>query len=422
MLPSSPLVTQGAPQGRLIGRRVSAAAALALAAVLAQDGARAQRVPEIRALWVVRTSLTSPSSVDDMVAAAKSAGFNTLLVQVRGRADAYYNGGMEPRAALLDGSRKFDPLGTTLARAHAAGLGVHAWVNVNLVAGSTEMAASRDHVARRHPEWLMVPRPLATQLVRLNVRSPDYIGRLSRYIGERSEEVEGLYLSPIPPTSADYTVDVIRDIVSRYPIDGVHLDYIRYPSEDFDYSRAALDAFRASLRDDLQDVERRRYDARLAAEPLIYTQAFPVRWRAFRQDRLTRLVTRIRTTVKQLRPAAVVSAAVIPDPAESIERRLQDWRGWLDAGLLDVVCPMAYTPDPALFSAQIARVRETVGPARVWAGIGAFRLTPAQTAHNVRQARNIGVAGVALFSYDSLIETARGPGFLIEVGRSAFRQ
>ena len=71
---------------------------------------RAAAPEQTRALWVTRTTLTSPESIKQMVAAAQAGGFNTLLVQVRGRGDAYYNGTIEPRAAELAGKPAFDPL------------------------------------------------------------------------------------------------------------------------------------------------------------------------------------------------------------------------------------------------------------------------------------------------------------------------
>src|SRR5688500_2004663 len=52
---------------------------------------------EVRALWVVRTTLTSPEKIHQMVENAYAAGFNTLIVQVRGRGDAYYRSRHEPR-------------------------------------------------------------------------------------------------------------------------------------------------------------------------------------------------------------------------------------------------------------------------------------------------------------------------------------
>src|SRR3954471_5337945 len=85
--------------------------------------------PEVRALWVLRTSLTSPASIAALVQSARDHGFNTLLVQVRGRGDAYYNDSIEPRAAELQRQpAAFDPLATVLGAAHTAGLRVHAWL------------------------------------------------------------------------------------------------------------------------------------------------------------------------------------------------------------------------------------------------------------------------------------------------------
>ena len=398
-----------------------ALAAIAAALVLFIPPLRAEPAAEVRALWVIRTTLTSPSAIATMVSSAKAGGFNTLLVQVRGRGDAYFQRGIEPRPPSLDAQPAFDPLATTIARAHEAGLQVHAWINVNLVAGTGELPSARSHVVFRHPEWLMVPRSLAPELATTDPKSPGYLGRLARFVRSQSNEIEGLYLSPVQPSSAAYTTSIVRDIVERYDLDGIHLDYIRYPREDFDYSTETLKAFRASLVDELNATDRQRYDTRaVGGEPLIYTQAFPQRWRAFRIERLTALLTAIRQAVKLVRPSALVSVAVVPDAHEAAERRLQDWRGWADSGLVDVVCPMAYTTDPAVFAAQIASAREIAGTRPLWAGIGAYRLSPPQIAENVQSARRLGVRGIILFSYDSLADPAHGPGYLSQVGRAAF--
>jgi uncharacterized lipoprotein YddW (UPF0748 family) len=315
---------------------------------------------EVRALWVVCTSLTSRAAVEEMVTAARASGFNTLLVQIRGRGDAYYLGGVEPRPAALISQPTFDPLATTIAAAHNAGLAVHAWINVNLVAG-TDLPAARTHIVYRHPEWLMVPRSLGEDLVGLDPTGPEYLGRLVRHARSQPAELEGLYLSPVTPGAIDYTKAVVRNIVQRYAVDGVHFDYVRYPNDEFDYSRETLAAFRRTMVPDLTEAERRRYEARAAAEPLVYTRAFPERWHGFRTERLTALVAELRETVKSVRPGAIVSAAVAPDPVEAASRRLQDWQHWLTQDLIDVVCPMAYATDATAFASQIATAHECVG-------------------------------------------------------------
>ena len=101
------------------------------------------------------------------------------------------------------------------------------------------------------------------------------------------------WAAPIPAGAAEYTAGVVRDIAERYAVDGIHLDYVRYPTRDFDYSRETLAAFRRSVVPALPPADQRRYDQRLATEPLLYTQAFPERWRTFRTERLTALLQKI---------------------------------------------------------------------------------------------------------------------------------
>ncbi len=162
------------------------------------------RATEVRALWVTRSSLTSPATVEEMTRAARASGFNTLLVQVRARGDAYFLGGLEPRASALSGQPgSFDPLMAVLQRAHALGLRVHAWVNVNLVASTGDLPSARNHVIYTHPEWLMVPRAIAREMAVLNPRTPLYLDKLVRATRSQAAEVEGLYLSPILPDAAD---------------------------------------------------------------------------------------------------------------------------------------------------------------------------------------------------------------------------
>jgi uncharacterized lipoprotein YddW (UPF0748 family) len=373
------------------------ALAVAGASVLAQAAPT-----EVRALWVQRGSLTTPTSVISVVETAREAGFNTLIVQVRGRGDAYYTSRREPRSPLLARQpTSFDPLALILARAHRAGLKVHAWVNVNLVADAAPPGA-RAHLVYTHPEWLMVPKPLAADLTQMNPRSPEYLRRLSAYARARPDQLEGIFLSPLHEDAIDHTVGVVADIASRYDVDGIHLDYLRFPNEEFDYSAGALRQFQAGLIRQLTRAERREYAERARNRPLFYTEMFPQRWQEFRRDRLTALLTRIRQAVKARRARATVSAAVFPDAVEASAHRLQDWAGWLQSGLLDAVCPMAYTTAPAVFKAQIASVEQLARNRPVWAGIGAFQLTPSATVENIRTARALGTEGIVLFSYDNL--------------------
>jgi len=383
----------------------------------APSTAAAVRVGEIRGLWVLRGSLTSPEKIDRLVQSASRSGFNTLLVQVRGRGDAYYASAIEPRGVGVKAG--FDPLAYAIAAASRANLRVHVWFNVNLVASTAQLPTDRSHIVVAHPEWLMVPRPIAADLARLGPRHRQYVPKLVEWTKRNAGGVEGLFASPVTPEAAQHVERVVTDIVTRYPVSGVHLDYIRYPNDAFDHSQAALAAFRTSLQRELSPADRQRLDDRLRREPLVYADAFPERWTTFRRLRLADLVARIRGAVHRARPDALITAAVIPDAREAFDHKLQDWPDWARRGLVDAFCPMAYTASLPTFNRQVAAARAAAAPQAVWAGIGAYRLTPAQTVDHIAAARDAGAAGVILFSYDSLTE-AGGRDPLGDIGRVAF--
>lgn len=401
-------------------RQESSASSVSPGAPIAGAAVSAASAAEVRALWVTRSTLTSPEAIDRMVAAARGGGFNTILVQVRGRGDAYYRSTLEPRAAELAARPGFDPLGETLERAHAAGIRVHAWMAVNLISSAHELPASRQHLVYRQPDWLMVPREIAAEMMAVDPRSPEYVGRLARWTRAHAAEVEGLYASPIHPWAAAHLAAVVKELVSTYALDGVHLDYVRYPGEDFDFSRAALQQFKLAIRPEISDEERRVADAREALDSLAYANIYRDRYAAFRRSRLTALVMRLRTTIKEARPAVLVSAAVVPDAEDALTRRQQDWRTWLDQNLIDVLCPMAYATDTEVFERQVAAAKERAGPHPVWVGVGAYRLPSARTLAHIESARRLGAEGIALFSYDALVAPPNSTSTLAELGRAAF--
>lgn len=421
--PTPPVVARLAWRSAL----VLAVAALVAVSVLATDGAPAdlstaaqEAKVETRALWVTRTTLSSPEAIREMVRAADAGGFNTLIVQVRGRGDAYYASTLEPRASELASKPAFDPLATVLAAAHAAGLTVHAWVAVNLVSSSVTLPSAREHVIYREPEWLMVPRELAAQMKKVDLRSPAYIGRLARWTRAHATEVEGLYTSPVHPGAQAHAAAVVSELVQKYAVDGVHLDYVRFPNEDFDYSPSVIALFKAAILPDMSEQERRQAAAREVLDPAAYPNLYPQRWNQFRRDGLTALVTQVRAAVKAARPGVLLSAAVVADAQQAASSRQQDWRAWLDQSLIDVLCPMAYTTDTAVFAEQVKAARDYAGDRPVWAGIGAYQLPRAQTLQHIAAARRLGAAGTILFSYDALTAPPNSAGTLSELGRAAF--
>ena len=358
---------------------------------------------EVRALWVVRTTLTSPEKIHRMIESAASAGFNTIIVQVRGRGDAYYRSRWEPRAVeLKDQPADFDPLATTIAEAHKRGLKVHAWLNTSLLANLDALPNDPKHVYNRHPEWLAVPRPVAADLYRLSPKDSGYRTRIVEWSKANRAELEGIYVGPANPKVREHIYRIWMDVLDKYAVDGLHFDYVRFASPDFDYSRTSLKSFRKWLEPQLTKSERSELKKALQQNPLAAADMYAQKFADFQREQVTALVSRIYPAVKKRRPDVTVSAAVFANDENAYTRRFQDWRSWLRMGILDVACPMAYTTDTAVFQKQIEIAVSTAHPAGrlVWSGIGAYRMLAESTIEKINAARTLRADGIILFSYD----------------------
>jgi uncharacterized lipoprotein YddW (UPF0748 family) len=358
---------------------------------------------EIRALWVVRTTLTSPEKIRQLVASAADNGFNTLIVQIRGRGDAYYKSKVEPRAIeLKDQPLTFDPLALTLEEAHKRGLKVHGWINTNLLANLDALPAHPDHVYNKHPEWLAVPKPVAAELYEMSPRDPSYREKIVAWSRANRGELEGVYTGPANPKVRDHIYKIWMDVLKNYPVDGLHFDYVRFASPDFDYSRTSLENFRKWLEPQITSDERRALKQSLKTNPLAAPEKFPLKFADFQRAQVTTLVERIYRAVKKRRPEALVSAAVFANDENAYTRRFQDWRRWLQMGILDVACPMAYTTDTSVFQKQIEVAATMAHGAnrQVWAGIGAYRIPSESAVEKINVARALKTEGFILFSYD----------------------
>ena len=388
------------PASGSAGPRSEAAGAARPRAALATPPARP--FEEVRGLWVVRTTLARRQTVSEMVQRAEEAGFNTLIVQVRGRGDAFYASRWEPRAESLEGQPGgFDPLQLVLDEAHRRGMAVHAWLNTHLVWGAGAPPAAPDHIVRAHPDWLAVPRALGRDLYDMDPADPSFVGALSAYAQANADRVEGLYTSPSHPAVQERIYAVWMDLVERYDLDGLHFDYVRYPSGAFDYSRGALERFRDWVEPRLSPDRRGALAQASGADPYAFVEALPGPWAEFRRAQITNLVEGIYHGVKARRPEVVVSAAVFANLRDATTNRYQEWAAWLERGLVDVVVPMAYTADDGRFEELVATARDAAGAREgVWAGIGAYVNSLDGTVEKITRARSLDTGGFVLFSYD----------------------
>ncbi len=200
------------------------------------------------------------------------------------------------------------------------------------------------------------------------------------------------WLNPAVESNADRELASLVEIAKTYPVDGIHLDYIRYPGVDADFSRASRAAFeRASGR-------------RVAAWPTDVRNGGD-RAREFGEWRaavITEFVRRVRRELNAARPGIQLSAAVYANQPDCRISIGQDWGLWLKEGLVDFVVPMNYDENLQRFTAR-ARAHAALPSAggRILQGIGATsgesRLRADQVIEQVLAARGTGAAGFVLF-------------------------
>ena len=349
-------------------------------------GAAAPRTTgPIRAIWVTRWDYKNPADIAAVMDNCRSAGFNTILFQVRGAGTAFYRSRIEPWADELGGRDPgFDPLAVACREGHRRGLAVHAWVNVIPGFRGKKPPKSRRQLYNAHPDWFW----------------HDARGR---------REPLGWYnnLNPCLPEVRRYLVAVMREI-AKYPIDGIHMDYIRFPNE-------WNDAYPTGAR--VPDYPRDRRTLALFKRATGKTpDGAPKLWNRWRTDQITRLVRDIRRGVRKVNQHAVLTAAVGAFPEDAKRKHFQDARRWVAEGLVDALYPMNYAANMRTYQNGLAQWTAERRRVPIVIGVYVDKRGPSLVAEQIdRAVRSHG--HFAGFAYNSLFERRDRPTGLPASGR-----
>jgi uncharacterized lipoprotein YddW (UPF0748 family) len=366
--------------------------------------------PQVRALWVTTESLYNAAEIERLVATAAAYDVDALFVQVRRAGDAYYASEAEPRSRKLDGQpADFDPLAEVVTCARLFDVEVHAWLNVNYVWPGPEMPPLKGHVATRHPEWITVGRDSR---------------RLTRYSKREmaATDTEGWYVDPAAPGFADYFAGVAAEVARRYDVDGIHLDFIRYPNYRFGYGknvrkkylseRGGQDPILLGYHKLDEDIWRPAIGYGGLAER--WFDLHTVEWLDWRADQVTRVVAAARRAVKEADPDVRFSVAPWANPEHAYRYVGQYWLGWFDAGLVDIMCPMTYWGEAGRLASLAERLESRRGDAALYMGIGVFNHGAPYAASVAEGLADAPIDGVILFDYGSCWRKPTALGKLAE--------
>lgn len=325
---------------------------------------------EVRGAWLGAwwPGYFTASEIDASIAAAKKAGVNALFIQVRKNADAYYNSKIEAHASNI--AADFDPLAYTIEKAHAQGIQVHAWVNAFRVA-STAPPTDPKHITHVHPDWI------------------------NKSFDGQTRGGEGVYLDPGVPAASDYVAKIMLDIATRYKLDGIQWDYIRYPGVNWGYADAAL--------------------ARYYAETGATTKPDPSdpKWLQWKRDQVTKLVRSVYKQIHAVKPKIVISASTVTwgncptdfTKGDAYQTVCQDWKAWMEEGILDANLPMAYKVESTPKGAQSFRgwlegFAKWDGGRATYVGIDVDNNDDAAVLAQIEAVRKAGLEGYVLYKFN----------------------
>lgn len=353
--------------------------------VMSMPEINAQNKHEIRAVWVTTNWgldwPTSPANnqrsirdqqeeLIDILDSIQSLNMNTVLFQVRLRGDVIYPSAYEPWNYIMSGksgrSPGYDPLAFAIDACHERGLECHAWiVCIPLGSDSQVKAHGKNSVVAKHKSICK----------KLN--------------GE-------WYLDPGHPQTEEYLSTIIKEIVYNYSIDGIHLDYIRYPDRPAKFPDS--DTFK-------------KYASKGETRD------------EWRERNITRIVYRIYDEVKRIKPEVTVSSSPLGKHNDLPHFPSQGWSGmesvyqnaiqWMEDGKQDFIAPMLYFKEQAFFPFLFDWIKKKKD-CRIVCGIGVYRMQADKgdwslydITRQISIGRELGTDGQSFFRLRNLLDNTK---------------
>ena len=333
----------------------------------------AQMARETRGVWVTTNFRldwpprtynpeTQKQALVDIFNDIKNKRLNTIYFQVRSSGTVLFKSTYDPFSPYitgeLGGEATYDPLAFALYQAHRRGIELHAWINmIRCFSGEdTNIFNNPYHISKRKPEWVV----------------------------EYKENGKSSYwLDPGLPEVRDYLVDMVLEIVRNYDVDGIHLDFFRYPGKDFN-----------------DDFSYRIYGSGMNRAD-------------WRRNNLTLLITDLSQRLKSIKhyvklgvtPIGIYENRKGAVGMEGFHTVYQDTREWLRRGIIDYAVPQIYWPfdgNPK-FDVLAKDWNENSFGRNIVIGIAAYKPEVlGQVERMINYSRQIGAKGIAFFRYGNI--------------------
>jgi len=309
-------------------------------------------------IWIDTVHLGSVSGIEEALKKLKDTGFSLIIPCVKdtdGLLDYHSKVGK-----IRDKFKNWDPLEKICEFASKLNLKVHPWLCVFTEGSSSKL------IEKNQSLWLT-----------------DSEGkRDSRWVCAMNPEVQ------------EYEYSLYEEILENYPVDGVHLDYIR--TGPFCYCDYCNSRIKEKTGKSLFEIK-----------PNETGRDFEI-WMKWREKNITEFVGKVSKKAKELEKE--VSAAVFRDYPSCVESQGQNWKDWVERKFVDYIIPMTYTNNLTLFK-EYSKIHKMVtgDNAYLLEGIGRessmSNLDKKQLEEQIKSIKEMNIEGVVIYSYSGLQES-----------------
>jgi uncharacterized lipoprotein YddW (UPF0748 family) len=338
--------------------------------------------PEIRAVWLDRGTIVragSKAGLAQIFDRLAQAGINTIFFETVNAGYTIYPSQVAKEQNPL--IRGWNPLEEAVKLAHERDMELHAWV-WTFAAGNQRhneiINVNPDYpgpVLAAHPDWA----------------NYDNLGNMIP-VGQSKP-----FFDPANPEVRQYLLKLYEEIVTKYNVDGLQLDYIRYPFQDpsagriYGYGKAARAQFQQLTGVDPVSISPSQVD-------------LWQKWTTFRTEQIDSFVAQASQQLRQKQPNLILSVAVFPLPElERIQKIQQNWEVWARRGDVDLIVPMTYALDTSRFQrlAQPWIASKQLGATLLVPGIRLLSLPTIGAFDQLQLVRDLPVSGYALFAAEN---------------------
>ena len=281
----------------------------------------------------------------------------------------------------------YDPLAVYVEEAHKRGLKIHCWFE-SFYMGNISPGYDDKSILTVYPDW--GNKNLA------NYDSTTYV--------KHKTEHNGYFLDPANPEVTAFLVELLGEIASKYDIDGINIDYTRYPTSQksdvpgFEQSNWGYSEFARNEFTELYEID----PVEIKSDSVLWKK-----WNEYRCEKIYNYVKSAKETVavaKNPKPV-LFSAVIFPDYDVCLETKQQDWVKWSRDELVDAVTPLILTSDNELFYKILKDVKTKIsGRTKILTGlfVGFLDAEPEDLLKQISVSRGLKSEGIVLFDWAHL--------------------